>query len=192
MSVDKPYLPQLCSPADPKVALWNQLLGQWWCVLGLAGMLRNSNLGTTTELQLQKCFLGWKLQHLGTYTLFLETGWCLWHPFSGSHGCSGWGFKRVIHITVVYPCASCSWDLVSDQGDEKHGSASASVAGRIKIFLNLRIPTILFPLLHVYYWTTFLVPGPVALVLLRSMLSLAFQVRISSLSLAKLKIREME
>lgn len=60
-------------------------------------------------------------------------------------------FKRVIHITVVYPSASCSWGLVSDLGDEKHGSSSASTAGRIKIFLNLRIPTILFPLLHVYY-----------------------------------------
>lgn len=99
---------------------------------------------------------------------------------------------RVIHITVVYPSASCSWDLVCDRGHEKLGSSSASVAGRIKIFLKLRIPTILFPLPHVYYRTTFLVPGPVALVLLRSMLSLAFQVGISTLSLAKLKIREVE
>lgn len=96
------------------------------------------------------------------------------------------------HITVVYPSASCSWDLVCDRGDEKLGSSSASMAGRIKIFLKLRIPTILFPLPHVYYRTTFLVPGPVALVLLRSMLSLAFQVGISSLTLAKLKIREVE
>lgn len=58
-------------------------------------------------------------------------------------------FKRVIHITVVYPSVSCSWNIVSDQGDEEHGSSSASTAGRIKIFLNLRIPTLHFPLLHV-------------------------------------------
>lgn len=59
-------------------------------------------------------------------------------------------FKRVIHITVVYPSASCSWSMVSDQGDER-GSSSVSTAGRIKIFLNLRISTLLFPLplLHV-------------------------------------------
>lgn len=59
-------------------------------------------------------------------------------------------FKRVIHITVVYPSASCSWDMVSDEGDEKHGSSSASTGGRIKIFLNLKIPTIVFTL-YVYY-----------------------------------------
>lgn len=64
-------------------------------------------------------------------------------------------FKRVIHITVVYPSASCSWGLVSDLGDEKHGSSLASTAGRMKIFLNLRIPAVFFSscscLLHVYY-----------------------------------------
>lgn len=63
----------------------------------------------------------------------------------------GGAVKRVVHITVVYPSASCSWDLVSDLGDEKHGSASASAADGIKIFINLKIPSILFPLLHVYY-----------------------------------------
>lgn len=91
---------------------------------------------------------GLKVQHLGAYTLFLASGRCLCHPLSGSHGCSGWCFKGVIRITVMYPSTSCSWGLVSDPGDEKHGSFTA---GRIEIFLNLRIPTIFFPLAHVFF-----------------------------------------
>lgn len=58
---------------------------------------------------------------------------------------------RVIHITVVYPSASCSWGLVCEWGDENQGSPLVLMAGRIKIFLHLRIPTTLFPLLHVFF-----------------------------------------
>lgn len=58
---------------------------------------------------------------------------------------------RDMHVAMVYPSASCCWDLVCDQGDEEFDSSSVSMPGRIKIFLNFRIRTMLFPLLHVYY-----------------------------------------